>query len=35
MTMTVYGHVTLDSQRDALDLLNTQLGAGTENTDEH
>ncbi|ALE78642.1 integrase [Pseudonocardia sp. AL041005-10] len=35
MTMNVYGHVTLDSQRDALDLLNTQLGAGAENTDKH
>lgn len=33
MTMTVYGHVTPHSRRDALDLLSTQLGAGAENTE--
>jgi hypothetical protein len=26
MTMNVYGHVTLDNQRAALDLLNGHLG---------
>ena len=35
MTVNVYGHVTLDRRRDALDLLNTQFGAGAESTDEH
>lgn len=33
--MNVYGRVTPDSRRDALDLLDTQLGSGAEHTDEH
>ena len=32
MTMNVYGHVSLDNQRAALDLLNAQLMAGEEGT---
>lgn len=32
MTMNVYGHVSLDNQRAALDLLNAQLAAGEEGT---
>ena len=32
MTMNVYGHVSLDNQRAALDLLNAQLMAAEEGT---
>lgn len=32
MTMNVYGHVSLDNQRAALDLLNAQLVADDEGT---
>ncbi len=34
MTMNVYGHVSLDSQREALDRLDDQLGTPTDNQPE-
>ena len=34
MTMNVYGHVSLDSQRQALDLLDVELGAAGSDTPE-